>query len=364
MEIPDNRQTTISGLAYNDFVDTLNNIPVKLYVLKNKNGVEAAFTNYGQRLVSLMIPDKNGQLEDVVLGFPTLDEYTSGKGRFYGAMVGRYGNRIANAAFTIDGTTYQLAKNNGENHLHGGNVGFESVVWEVLSATDNHISFRRRSPDMEEGYPGNLDVRVDYTLDDNNALKIEYTATTDKKTHVNLTHHSYFNLKGAGNGNVQDHLLMLNADGYTPVDEGLIPLGHIADVKGTPFDFRTEKTIGQDAESDHEQIRLGGGYDHNFVINTNAADQDGIALAARLTEPVSGRVMEVFTNEPGVQFYGGNFHDNLSGKQNKRYEFRGALCLETQHFPNSPNQENFPSTLLEPGDTYKSVCIYKFSTAE
>ena len=362
MEEPKSVTTTASGLSYSDFVDTLNGIPVKLYVLKNKNGVEAAFTNYGQRLVSLMVPDKNGQLEDIVLGLPTLEEYKAGKGRFFGAMVGRYGNRIANASFTIDGTTYPLAKNNGENHLHGGNVGFESVVWEVVSATDNHISFHRVSPDMEEGYPGKLDVTVDYTLNDNNALKIEYTATTDKKTHVNLTHHSYFNLKGAGSGSVQDHLLMLNADGYTPVDKGLIPLGHIEEVAGSPFDFRVPKTIGQDADSEHEQIQLGGGYDHNFVINTKSADQEGISLAARLTEPESGRVMEVFTNEPGVQFYGGNFQDSLIGKKNKLYKFRGALCLETQHFPNSPNQDNFPSTLLEPGETYKSVCVYKFST--
>ncbi|MCW5516961.1 aldose epimerase family protein [Muriicola sp. Z0-33] len=361
MEVANNKETTVSGLSYNAFVDTLNNIPVKLYVLKNKNGVEAAFTNYGQRLVSLMVPDKNGALTDVVLGFPTLEEYTSGKGRFFGAMVGRYGNRIGGAAFTIDGTRYELVKNNGENHLHGGNVGFESVVWEVVSASDNHISFQRTSPDMEEGYPGNLKVKVDYTLDDDNALRIDYTATTDKKTHVNLTHHSYFNLKGAGNGNVQDHLLYINADGYTPVDEGLIPLGHIEEVAGSPFDFKTPKTIGQDVDSEHEQIKLGGGYDHNFVINTSSADAEGISLAARVTEPASGRVMEVFTNEPGVQFYGGNFMDNLSGKQNKVYEFRGALCLETQHYPNSPNQDNFPSTLLAPGDTYKSVCIYKFS---
>jgi len=364
MEEPNTTGTTVSGLSFNDFVDTLNGIPVKLYVLKNNNGVEATFTNYGQRMVSLMVPDKNGDLTDVVQGFSTLEEYKSGKGRFFGAMVGRYGNRIANAGFTIDGTTYELAKNNGENHLHGGNVGFESVVWEVLSATDKHIRFHRISPDMEEGYPGNLDVKVDYTLDDDNALRIEYTATTDKKTHVNLTHHSYFNLKGAGNGNILDHLLMLNADTYTPVDKGLIPLGNIAAVAASPFDFRTLKLIGQDVDSDHEQIQLGGGYDHNFVINTKFTDEEGISLAARVTEPVSGRVMEVLTNEPGVQFYGGNFQDSLRGKQKKLYEYRGALCLETQHFPNSPNQDNFPSTLLVPGDSYKSICIYKFSTAQ
>lgn len=353
--------STASGLAHADFRDTLDGIPLKLYVLTNNNGIEAAFTNYGQRLVSLMVPDKEGHLNDVVLGLPTLADYKEGKGRFFGAVVGRYGNRIAKGSFTIDGQTFELARNNGENHLHGGNVGFESVPWEVVSATGNQISFHRVSPDMEEGYPGNLDVKVHYTLTDENELRIEYEATSDKKTHINLTHHSYFNLKGAGNGSVADHVLMLNANRYTPVDQGLIPTGEIAAVANTPFDFNTPKPIGQDVDSDHEQIRIGGGFDHNFIINADPVRADGLVLAARVTEPVSGRVMEVFTNEPGVQFYGGNFLENVVGKQNNVYEYRGAFCLETQHFPNSPNQENFPSTLLRPGEQYRSVCVYKFS---
>lgn len=357
--------STASGLAFSDFVDTLNGIPVKLYVLKNKNGIEVTFTNYGQRLVSLMVPDKNGTLEDIVLGFSTLEEYLTGKGKYYGSVVGRYGNRIAKGKFSIDGESYELAKNNGENHLHGGIIGFESVVWEVLSASENHISFHRVSPDLEEGYPGNLDVKVNYTLNNKNELKIEYVATTDKKTPVNLTHHSYFNLKGAGNGNIQDHILMLNAEAYTPVNEGLIPLGEIVKVEGSPFDFRIPKPIGQGADSEHEQIQIGKGYDHNFVINPDAKERGANALIARVSEPKSGRVMEVYTNEPGVQFYGGNFMDgSITGKKGRVYEHRGALCLETQHFPNSPNQKNFPSTLLEPGDIYNSVCIYKFTTEQ
>jgi aldose 1-epimerase len=354
--------TTVSGLATRDFTDTINGIPVKLYVLKNKNGIEASFTNYGQRLVSLMVPDKNGNLEDIVLGFPTLGDYRQGKGKYYGAIVGRYGNRIAKGTFTIDGQSYDLVKNNGENHIHGGTVGFESVPWEVTSAAQNSLSFHRISPDMEEGYPGNLDVRVNYTLTDDNELMIEYEATTDKKTHVNLTHHSYFNLRGVENGNVQDHIIMINADQYTPVDEALIPTGEHADVANTPFDLRQPRPIKEGAESDHEQIQIGKGYDHNFVINSEPASEGDVVLAARVIEPESGRVMEVYTNEPGIQFYGGNFIDgSITGKKGKAYQHRGAFCLETQHFPNSPNQKNFPSTLLVPDETYNSICVYKFS---
>ncbi len=354
--------TTASGLAFRDFADTLNGIPVKLYALKNNNGIEASFTNYGQRLVSLMVPDKNGKFEDVVLGFSTLGDYEEGKGKYYGAIVGRYGNRIAKGKFTIDGKSYDLVKNNGENHLHGGTVGFESVPWEVDSVSDNYIAFHRISPDMEEGYPGNLDVRVHYTLTDENELKIEYKATTDKKTYVNLTNHSYYNLAGVGDGNVGEHVLQINADKYTPVDAGLIPTGEIADVEGTSFDFREPKTIGQDADSEDEQIKIGKGFDHNFVINSEPVYKDDVVFAARVKEPESGRVMEVYTNEPGVQFYGGNFMDGShSGKKDKVYNHRGAFCLETQHYPNSPNQKNFPSTLLEPGAEYTSTTIYKFS---
>ncbi len=359
-------ESTLSGIESHLFTDTINSKPVSLYVLKNKNGLEATFTNYGQRLISLLVPDKQGNFEDVVLGFSSLEPYTVGRGMFFGAVVGRYGNRIANGAFELDGVKYDLAKNNGPNHLHGGEIGFEAVVWEVDSLTENHISFRRLSPDMEEGYPGNLDVVVRYTLTDADELEISYEAETDKKTHVNLTHHSYFNLKGAGNGNITDHILYVNADHFTPVSgKGLIPTGELRSVKDTPFDFLEPKVIGEEIDSDYDQMQLGGGYDHNFVLNDGPTSASGLVLAARVSEPKSGRIMEVYTNEPGVQLYCGNFMDGKTiGKKEKIYAHRGAFCLETQHFPNSPNQENFPSTVLEPGEKYNSVCVYKFKTAE
>ncbi|PHQ61156.1 MAG: galactose-1-epimerase [Maribacter sp.] len=354
--------TTLSGITIDDFTETIDREKVALYVLKNKNGLEAAFTNYGQHLVSLMVPDKNGIMDDIVLGFPTLDGYKKSTGKYFGSVIGRYANRIAEGQFVLDGTTYTLAKNNGKNHLHGGNKGFDSFVWKVDSVSQNYIRFNRLSPDMEEGYPGNLDVTVTYHLTDENELKINYTATTDKKTPVNFTHHSFFNLKGAGKGQATDHILQINADSYTPVDKGLIPIGKIMPVANTPFDFREPKVIGQDLSSDHEQIKLTNGYDHNFVLNSKVTNEEGLIYAAKILEPKSGRLMEVFTNQPGVQLYGGNFLDGtLKGKKDKSYEFRGSFCLETQHFPNSPNQKNFPSTILAPGETYSSICIYKFS---
>lgn len=354
--------TTLSGLKFKDFTDTLDSIPVQLFVLKNKNGIEASFTNYGQRLVSLMVPDRNGTFTDVVLGFSTLEEYKKGNGNYFGSVIGRFGNRIAGGQFEIDGTTYKLALNNGENHLHGGVKGFESVPWEVVEATENSITFHRISPDMEEGYPGNLDVRVTYLLTDSNELKIHYEATTDKKTPVNLTNHSYFNLKGAGNGNVNDHLLQINADRFLPVDTGLIPTGALIPVAGTPFDFRKEKPLGRDVAVDYEQLKVGHGYDHSFVINKEPQKEEGVVFAARLTEPISGRQLEVYTTEPAVQIYGGNFLDGSSiGKKGLSYPFRGSICLETQHFPDSPNRKDFPNTILEPGQTYTSETIYKFS---
>lgn len=353
--------STRSGLLFKNFRDTIDGKPVRLYVLSNAQGVEATFTNYGQRLVSLLLPDREGDFEDVVLGFDSLRPYTRGKGGFFGAVVGRYGNRIGQARFELDGTSYELAKNNGENHLHGGNKGFESVVWDVDSVSGNYIAFRRLSENMEEGYPGNLDVRVAYTLSDANELRIEYRATTDKKTHVNLTNHSYFNLKGAGEGQVLDHLLHLNADRFTPVDAGLIPTGELRAVAGTPFDFREPKTIGQDIEADYEQLQLGRGWDHNFVLNDEPRNEDGLVLAAKVTEPVSGRILWTHTSEPGVQLYSGNFMDgNTLGKKGKTYAHRGAFCLETQHFPDSPNKPHFPSTVLEPGTEYRTTTVYSF----
>ena len=351
----------LSGIDRVKFEGTMDDKTLNLYVLKNKNGVEAAFSNYGQRLVSLMVPDKNGKIEDIVLGYSSLDKYQTNSG-YFGATIGRYGNRIAKGKFEIDGVTYELAQNNNGNHLHGGVKGFESVVWVVDSVSQNFIRFKRTSPDMEEGYPGNLNVTVEYTLNDYNELRIEYFADTDKKTHVNLTHHSFFNLKGEGKGTVNEHILQINSPSITAVDEGLIPTGQLMLVKDTPFDFNAPKTIQSGLDKEHEQLTRGRGYDHNFILDQNIKNEEGLYIAAKVKEPKSGRVMEVFTNEPGVQFYGGNFLDGKTiGKDGGIYEFRGALCLETQHFPDSPNQKNFPSTLLEPGQEFKSICVYKFS---
>jgi aldose 1-epimerase len=351
----------LSGIERVNFEGTIDGKTVNLYVLKNKNGIEVAFSNYGQRLVSLMVPDKNGKMEDIVLGYSSLDKYQKNSG-YFGSVIGRYGNRIAKGKFEIDGVTYELAQNNNGNHLHGGEKGFESVVWDVDSVSQNFIRFKRTSPDMEEGYPGNLNVTVDYTLNDDNELRIEYFATTDKKTHVNLTHHSFFNLKGEGNGSINNHILQINAQSITPVDKGLIPTGELMIVTDTPFDFNSPKTIQSGLDQEHVQLTLGNGFDHNFVLDQAKMNSEGLIVAAKVSEPESGRIMEVFTSEPGVQFYGGNFMDGKTiGKNGGSYDFRGAICLETQHFPDSPNKKNFPSTLLEPGKEYSSICIYKFT---
>ncbi|WP_245224727.1 aldose epimerase family protein [Pseudozobellia sp. WGM2] len=351
-------------LNVKNFETVIDGDSVKLYTLKNKNGIEVTITNYGQRLISLHVPDKNGNFEDVVLGFPDLKNYMAKK-NFYGATIGRYGNRIAKGEFEIDGNSYDLAINNNENHLHGGIKGFESVVWGVDAVNDNEIVFSRTSPDMEEGYPGKLEVKVTYTLTDSNELKINYTANTDKPTYINLTHHSFFNLKGEGEGTVNDHILMLNADSFTPVNNGLIPTGEIKNVAGTPFDFTEPKLIGEDLEVENEQLKYASGYDHNFVLNESPKNEEGLVMAARVIEPKSGRTMEVYTDEPGIQFYGGNFLTGADiGKSGKPYVFRGAFCLETQHYPDSPNQPNFPSTRLDPGQTYTSNCVYKFGVQE
>jgi aldose 1-epimerase len=352
-----------SGISVENFKKVIKEDSVKLYVLSNKNGLEATFTNYGQRLVSFMVPDKQGDFKDVVLGYSSIDEYIKGEKNYYGSVIGRYANRIANGSFSIADKTYILAKNNDENHLHGGDIGFESVVWKVEKATTNEIIFSRTSPDMEEGYPGNLDVSVSYVLTDDNELRISYSAKTDQATHVNLTHHSFFNLKGEGEGDINDHIIQINADHYTPVDKGLIPTGKIDKVAGTPFNFTKAKAIGSDLDAEFEQLKIGLGYDHNFVLNDSPKNSEGFVFCARVTEPKSGRMMEVYTDEPGVQFYGGNFMDGkTNGKSGKPYIFRGSFCLETQHFPNSPNQPDFPSTLLLPGEEYTSNCVYKFGT--
>ena len=352
------------GTTKSSFGKTPDGVQVDLYILTNKNGVTAAITNYGGAIVSLKVPDRHGSLEDVVLGYDSVEGYVNDKS-FFGALVGRYGNRIGHAQFTLDGTTYTLAKNNGENSLHGGVKGFNKALWiakEVSAKDGQALELTYLSKDGEEGFPGNLNVRVMYTLTDTNELKIEYFATTDKKTIVNLTNHSYFNLLGVGPGmgDILGHVLMIEADKFTPVDAGLIPTGELRDVAGTPFDFRKPTAIGARINADDEQIKLGGGYDHNFVLRRKMGDP--ISLAARVAEEASGRVMEVWTTEPGVQFYTGNFlNGSAHGKGGVAYEKRSAFCLETQHFPDSPNQPKFPSVVLNPGGEYHTTTIYKFS---
>lgn len=337
---------------------------IRKYTLKNSSGLSIDVTNYGAIITSINVPDRNGISGDVALGYSRAEEYMNAVDKpYFGAIVGRYGNRIAKGEFLLDGETFTLAKNNGPNHLHGGTIGFDKVVWDVVSVDDHSIQLHYRAKDKEEGYPGNLDVRVTYTLPrDQQEIVIDYFATTDKTTPINLTQHTYFNLKGEGNGTILEHELMLNASHYTPVDDTLIPTGELAEVSGTPFDFTTPKTIGRDIESNNQQLQFGGGYDHNWVLDSPSAN-DELTLAAEVFEPTSGRVLRVSTTEPGVQFYCGNFLDGrLIGKSGKAYVHRGGFCLETQHFPDSPNHPEFPSAILKPGDEFKSRTKFSFST--
>ncbi len=336
---------------------------IQLYTLVNSSGMKVKITNYGAIVTSIVVPDRQGTPGDIALGYHRLEDYMNAVDRpYFGAIVGRYGNRIARGKFAIDGQEYSLATNNGANHLHGGILGFDKVVWDAKPLPSaNAIELSYRSKDKEEGYPGNLLARVTYTLTPDNALKVDYHATTDKATPINLTQHTYFNLKGEGEGTILDHELMLNASHYTPVDEGLIPTGQIAPVAGTPFDFTQSKPIGRDLQQNHEQLRIGLGYDHNFVLDrpTNSVE---LQLAAKVYEPTSGRMMEIHTTEPGIQFYCGNFLDGrLVGKSGKPYLHRGGFCLETQHFPDSPNQAAFPSTILRPGQAYRTTTVFQFS---
>jgi len=342
---------------------------VKLYTLMNESGMTVKITNYGAIVTSIIVPDRDGNMEDVALGHDSLEGYINAVDRpYFGAIVGRYGNRIAQGKFTIDGTEYTLATNNGPNHLHGGNIGFDKVVWDanVVEGDDwQGLELTYRSHAGEEGYPGNLKVTVTYQLTDENELQVLYRATTDAATHVNLTQHTYFNLNGEGQGDILDHELMLNASRFTPVDSTLIPTGELAPVEGTPFDFTSSKPIGKEIGADHPQLSYGGGYDHNWVINRESDDDDKLVLAARVLEPESGRVLEVKTTEPGIQFYTGNFLDGrLTGKSGQPYVHRGGFCLETQHFPDSPNQPGFPSTRLDPKETYETQTVFKFSTQQ
>jgi aldose 1-epimerase len=333
---------------------------IDLYVLRNGK-VEAAITNYGGIVVSLKAPDHNGKLDDVVLGFRDLESYTK-PGPYFGALIGRYGNRIAKGRFKLNGVEYKLATNNGENHLHGGIKGFDKVVWtgrEMKTKAGPAVVLTYLSKNGEEGYPGNLRVRVVYTLTSKNELKIDYSATTDKDTVINLTHHSYFNLAGEGNGDILQHLVKINADRFVPIDAGSIPTGELTKVAGTPFDFLKSTAIGARINDADEQLKNGNGYDHTFVINGRPGM---LRLAATAYEPSTGRTMEVWTTEPGMQFYTGNFLDGtLTGKAGKTYPRRSGFCFETQHYPDSPNQPSFPTTTLRRGATYTSTTIYRFS---
>jgi len=335
---------------------------VESFTLRNAHGIEVRAITYGAVIVSLRVPDRAGRLDDIVLGHDDLAGYLR-QPSYFGAVVGRYGNRIAKGRFTLDGKTYTLATNNGPNHLHGGVKGFDKVVWKGESASTPDgasVTFRYTSPDGEEGYPGTLSARVTYTLTDRDELRFEYAATTDKPTVVNLTQHSYFNLTG-GKTDILGHQLTLDADRFTPVDAALIPLGPLTPVEGTPFDFRKPTAIGARIGQDDEQLRRGGGYDHNFVVNRTG---EGLVHAARVVDPVSGRTLDVQTTEPGVQFYSGNFLDGtVTGKGGVVYKKRWALCLETQHFPDSPNQPTFPSTVLRPGQEYRSKTVLTFGVA-
>jgi aldose 1-epimerase len=340
------------------FGTTPDGTAVEAFTLKNANGLELRAITYGGIITSLKTPDRNGAMADIVLGFDALDGYLKGH-PFFGAIIGRYGNRIGKGRFILGGTEYKLATNNGPNHLHGGPRGFDKQVWnaEILPAK-NTVAFRRTSADGEEGYPGNLAVEVVYALTDDNKLIVDYRYRTDKATPVNLTQHSYFNLAGEGTGDILGHSLTLNADRYTPVDGTLIPTGELAPVAGTPFDFRTPAKIGDRIDQAHPQIKNGQGYDHNWVLNKKGNE---LSLAALVTEPTSGRTLEVMTNEPGVQFYAGNFLDGtLTGKSGRPYPRRSGFCLETQHYPDSPNQPGFPTTIASPGQDYRTRTVFTF----
>ena len=345
----------VKSIGFDSFLDDKK---VGLFTLENSNGMVAQITNYGGRIVSLFTPDKAGNFEDIVLGHEDLKGYTEGDNPYFGAIIGRYGNRIAKGRLEIDSATYALATNNNPNHLHGGTKGFDKVVWQVEQHSNQQLELTYLSVAGEENYPGNLHVLVTYTLTEDNALEIDYQASTDATTVVNLTNHSYFNLKGAGNGSIENHELTIKASHYLPTNANAIPTGEIAVVANTPMDFRNPKLIGSDMHQEFDQLLAAKGYDHTFVFDKDIAPKTPVAIA---TEKSSGRTLEVYTNEPGIQFYSGNFVTGCNpGKNGKTYLSHESFCLETQHFPNSPNEKSFPTTLLHPGETYHSFCSYKF----
>lgn len=346
----------------NKKVNKINKDLLKTYVLTNANGVYVKILNFGAKVMSIKVADKDGNIGDIVLGYDTPEEYINGN-PYFGAIIGRYANRIANGKFSLDGKEYSLSKNNGNNSLHGGPGGFNNVIWDVIeykNDDENHfVKLKYFSKNNEEGYPGNLTVYVKYTLNNDNELIINYEASCDKKTIINLTHHSFFNLKDGGKSTILEHVLKINADRYTPINKDFIPTGEIARVEQTPMDFTSPVAIGKRINDDFEQLHFGKGYDHNWVLNQ---ENDSLNFAAEVYEPVTGRKMDVYTTEPGIQFYSGNFLDGTDiGKSHVEYKYRSAFCLETQHFPDSPNHPNFPSVVLNPGKKYHQQTIYKFS---
>jgi aldose 1-epimerase len=352
-------ETNRAGISKEAFEVSMDGKNVTLFTLKNKNGAEMCVTNFGAKVVSLFVPDKEGNFIDVVTGFGSFRKYIETDELYFGAAIGRFGNRIANGKFELDGVEFSLAQNNGSNHLHGGEKGFHAVVWDAKQVNKNTLELSYTSKDMEEGYPGNLVVKMVYQLTDENEFKVTYEATTDKKTICNLTHHSYFNLNGDGSETILDHELYINADGFTITDFDMIPTGVIEPVDGTPLDFRQPTLIGERIYEDYAPLKMAFGYDHNFVINKTG---NGVELAATAYSPKTGIQMDVLTDQPGIQLYSGNFMSGREvGKTGKPYLYRGAFCLETQCFPDSPNKPMFPSVVLNPGDTYNHTCIYKFS---
>lgn len=354
--------STLSGLDPVKFSTEVNHSQTNLYTLKNKSGMEVCITNFGGRIVSIMVPDKDGKMQDVVLGFDNIDDYIRIPSDF-GASIGRYANRIAQGRFVLDNDTIQLPQNNFGHCLHGGPQGWQYQVYDANLIDNTTLELTRLSPDGDENFPGNVTAKVTFKLSDDNALDIKYSAATDKKTIINMTNHSYFNLSGDPSQPATDHILYVNADNYTPVDSTFMTTGEIIPVKDTPMDFITPKAIGQDiTKYDFVQLKNGNGYDHNWVLNTNG---DITKPAARLTSPQSGITLEVYTNEPGIQVYTGNFLDgSIQGKKGITYNQRASVCLETQHYPDSPNKPQWPSVILEPGQTYNSECIFKFSIAK
>lgn len=360
---PSKTKTSNINLKASNFQTIVDGKKTDLYKLHNENGIEIDITNYGARIVSILAPDKEGNFADIVLGHDSIDEYLNGENNYFGAIIGRFANRIAKGKFTLDGKEYSIPVNNGQNSLHGGNKGFDSRVWSARQLNDQNLLLTYDSKDGEEGYPGNLKLQVLYTLKDNNALLIDYTAVTDQKTVVNFTNHSYFNLDGAGSGKINDQVIMINADQYTPIDSTMIPIGQMKAVKNTPFDFTQPTAFGKRINNeDNQQLKYANGYDDNWILNKPKPGM--LTLAAKVYSPESGRAIEAYTTEPGIQVYTGNFLDGTTKGIGGAYNYRSAFTLETQHFPDSPNQPDFPSTVLKPGQIFRSFTEYHFTTTD